>query len=137
MALREPSGGPAAGGYRRRGSIGTHGVSAFAGGFGVRADGGGLKRRMGVAAPGGRLYDRWISRLADFWQTGRTGRAAVRGHAPAASGKQTMDTEAFLVERQRLVNELQSHRDLALEAGAARRNSFLGLLPWSDLSKLV
>lgn len=47
-----------------------------------------------------------------------------------------MDTEAFLLERQRLVSALEMHRDMALEASVARKKSFFGL-PWSDLSHLV
>jgi len=47
-----------------------------------------------------------------------------------------MDTEAFLLERQRLLDALGSHRALALEVSAARRKTFFGL-PWSDWSHLL
>lgn len=47
-----------------------------------------------------------------------------------------MDTEAFLLERQKLVEVLEMHRGQALETSTARKKSFLGL-PWSDWSHLV
>ena|SRR5579872_1425019 len=47
-----------------------------------------------------------------------------------------MDTETFLLERQRLLSELERHRGLSLEASDARKKSFFGL-PWSVWSHLL